>query len=404
MTAFSRQGGHKSVMAYTGMSGPSGAEDPGDLTTLQAGCDPDGTQASGALYRICMPFAPFVWNGGLVVYAHGYVTPTAPLSIPAEADQVALLAIPQGYAFATTSYRTNGLAVVEGIADLVDLVNIFKTQKGAPNKVYLVGVSEGGLITTLAVEQNPDVFSGGLAMCGPYGDFREQINYFGDFRVVFDYFFPELLPGSPISIPVSLTDNWSSYSLTVTQVIENPANSGLVDQLFSVTHAPYDAATPSTKTETTLDLLWYNVFATNDALVKLGGQPFDNQSRLYAGSADDVLLNQGVQRFGADQAALNEVDAQYQATGVLTVPLVTLHTTGDPIIPYWHVARYIGKTIAADNIALQQHNRVERYGHCNFTQTETLNAFSQLVSLVNNPPAYQPVRRLFLPMVTGAPF
>jgi hypothetical protein len=89
----------------------------------------DGTQASGAIYRICMPS---LWNGDLIVYAHGYMAPNQPVHIPEEQ-----LYLPDGtyiptainllgYAFATTSYSTNGLAVREGLADLVDLVSIFK--------------------------------------------------------------------------------------------------------------------------------------------------------------------------------------------------------------------------------------------------------------------------------------
>ena len=62
--------------------------------------------------------------------------------------------------------------------------------------MYLVGVSQGGLVCTLAVEQNPGIFSGGLSLCGPIGDFRRQINYWGDFRVAFDYFFPNVIPFS----------------------------------------------------------------------------------------------------------------------------------------------------------------------------------------------------------------
>jgi pimeloyl-ACP methyl ester carboxylesterase len=99
----------------------------------------------------------------------------------------------------------------------VGLVNIFARQKGAPTMVYLIGASEGGIITALALEQYPDVFDGGLALCGPYGDFRKQIDYFGDFRVVFDYYFPDILPGSPITIPTTLMDDWDSYAMTVTR-------------------------------------------------------------------------------------------------------------------------------------------------------------------------------------------
>jgi pimeloyl-ACP methyl ester carboxylesterase len=377
--------------------------------SVRLGCDPDGVQESGAVYRICMPTFP-PWNGDLVVFAHGYVSPTEPVGIPE--NQMTLpggitladIANSLGYAFATTSYSTNGLAVLEGVADLVDLVDIFTAQKVAPDKVYLIGGSEGGLITALAVERYPDVFDGGLAMCGPYGDFGYQINHFGDFRVVFDYFFPGLLPGSPVDIPGWLLADWDTYyETTIRPEIEDPVNASLVEQLLSVTNAAYDAEDPSSKEATIQALLWYNVFSTNDGMDKLGGQPFDNQDRVYAGSDDDVQLNQVVQRFSADQAALDEIAAYYQTTGHLSVPLVTLHTTGDPLVPYWHVTLYHGKTIAADNVALHEHFEHDRYGHCNFTPPEVLYAFYRLADMVNNPPPYQPVKRAFLPLVMRAP-
>jgi len=384
-------------------------EVPEDVLTARLACDPDGVQESGAIYRLCMPFIP-PWNGDLVVFAHGYVSPTEPVGIPEwqmtlpGGITLASIANSLGYAFATTSYSSNGLAVLEGIADLVDLVDIFTTQKAAPDKVYLIGGSEGGLITALAVEQHPDVFDGGLALCGPYGDFGRQIDYFGDFRVVFDYFFPGLMPGSPTDIPDWLLEEWDTYyETTIRPEIEDPANAGLVDQLLSVTDAAYDTEDASTKEATIQALLWYNAFSTNDGVARLGGLPFGNQDRVYTGSDDDAQLNQGVQRFSADQAALDEIAANYQTTGHLSAPLVTLHTTGDPLIPYWHSAFYHSKTIAADNIALHERFEADRYGHCNFTVTEMLNAVYRLVDMVNNPPPYQPVSRSFLPLVVAAP-
>jgi pimeloyl-ACP methyl ester carboxylesterase len=384
-------------------------EIPESILTNSLACDPDGLQDSGAVYRICVPIFP-PWNGDLVVFAHGYVSPTEPVGIPE--DQMTLpggitladIANLLGYAFATTSYSTNGLAVLEGVADLVDLVDIFTAQKGAPDKVYLIGGSEGGLITTLAVERYPEVFDGGLAMCGPYGDFGRQINYFGDSRVVFDYFFPGLMPGSPVDVPAWLLEEWDTYyETTIKLEIEDPANASQVDQLLNVTNASYDAEDPSTKEETIQALLWYNVSSTNDGINKLGGQPFDNQDRTYAGSDDDAQLKQGVQRFSADQAALDDIAANYQTSGHLSVPLVTLHTIGDPLVPYWHVTRYHGKTMAADNIALHEHFEADRYGHCNFTFFEVLDALNRLVDMVDNPPPYQPVSRVFLPLTMRAP-
>jgi pimeloyl-ACP methyl ester carboxylesterase len=374
-----------------------------------AACDPDGTQASGAVYRICMP-PTSAWNGDLVVYAHGYVRPSEPVGIPE--DQMILpgvgISVPDfvtslGYGFATSSYSTNGLAVRQGLADLVDVVDVFAAQKGTPGRVYLAGVSEGGLITVLAVEGTPDVFDGGLAMCGPYGDFAGQINHIGDMRAVFDYFFPGLIPGSGVDVPAWLVTGWDDYyEATVLPELQEPANASKVDQLLQVTQTPYNPLQPGAREEVIYDLLSYNVEGTNDARDKLGGQPFDNVDRVYAGSSDDARLNRNVGRYAASPAALSEIEAGYQTSGELEAPLVTLHTTGDHVVPYWHMARYRAKTIVADNLALHELRTAGRYGHCRFQVAEILAAFNLLVSMVENPPPYRPAQRSYLPLVVGA--
>ncbi len=359
----------------------------------------DGLQESGATYRICMPAQ---WNGQLLVYAHGYVAPNRPIGIPE--DQMSIggsptvdqLANAQGYAFVTSGYRANGLVIQAGIADLIDAVAIFAEQKGDPTAVLLVGVSEGGAITALAVERHPDIFAGGLALCGPYGDFRGQINYFGDFRVLFDVYFPDLLPPTAVDVPDSLLEQWESgyYTTTILPVISDSANITSVNELLAVAAAPFDAAEPATKIATIERLLWYNVFATNDATLKLGGQPFANGSRRYTGSADDEALNQAVARYAADPVALAAM-AAHETTGQLTRPLITLHTTGDPVVPYWHATAYREKVIAAGRAAFHEQITHANYGHCQFTSAIILDAFGRLTALVANPPQFP----IYLPTI-----
>ena len=378
--------------------------------TSPSKCDPDRQLPSGAWYRICMPSDGTPWNGDLVVYAHGYVAFNKPIAIPE--DQLQLpggVGLPDlinslGFAFATTSYRMNGLAVETAVDDLVDVAKIFSAKHAVPTHTLVTGVSEGGLVTALAVEQRSDVFDGGLAACGPIGDFRGQVNYFGDFRVLFDYFFPGVVPGSPISIPQSLIDNWPAYyTSTIQPIIFAPTNAARLAQLLRVSHAPYVTGLITTIDTSVYDALSYNVMATNDAVQKLGGQPFDNHNRVYAGSANDAQLNQQVQRFTADAAALQDIDLHYQTTGQLTVPLVTLHTTLDQQVPYWHEQLYRVKVILHDSLAFHQHMEVNTYGHCNFNANDALGAFGKLVTMVYSPTARYPSPRQVLPLIFSRP-
>lgn len=89
-------------------------------------CVPGGLP-SGAYSLMCVPAAG--WNGQLVVFAHGYVAFNQPLNFYnlTLADGTPLPALVQGlgYAFATTSYRQNGLAILEGADDIRELVAAF---------------------------------------------------------------------------------------------------------------------------------------------------------------------------------------------------------------------------------------------------------------------------------------
>jgi pimeloyl-ACP methyl ester carboxylesterase len=328
-------------------------------------------QPTGAIGLICVPVQG--WNGDLIVFAHGYIAFNQPLdlqhlTLPGGGD-VPTLAQTLGFAFAASSFRQNGLAVLEGADDLRALVQAFRVAVRPPAHTYAVGVSQGGLIATLLTEQSPDLVSGGLALCAPIGDFRAQGDYLGDFRVLFDYFFPGVLPGSPIAVPQSLIDGWATtYQPAVQRALAT--NPSAARQLIATSKAAIDPGDPASLERTVTGLLWYSTFATNDAMAKLGGNPFGNTGRFYFGSSNDLLLNLGVQRYSANPTALANL-GRYQTTGRLRVPLVTAHTTGDEIVPFWHEIAY------AARVRTSERGRwtplpIFRYGHCNFTAAELL--------------------------------
>lgn len=347
-----------------------------------AACDPDGVQASGSIYRICMP-APASYNGMLVIWAHGFQDAGTPVSIPEDQLCTSELCIPDvvnalGFGFATNSYSKTGLAILEGKADILDLVNLYAAQKGPPSKVFLVGASEGGIITALALEQHPDIFSAGLSACGPIGDFPSQINYFGDARATFNVFFPNVIPGHPFNPSPSLAANWQSYyDGVVAPIVFDPANRARLDQWARVAKLPYDANNYlATVADSVRDVLRYSVVNLVDAATTIGGFPFDNSTRIYRGSSNDTLLNLFVPRIAADPVAVGVMQSQYQTTGALQRPLVTLHTLRDQQVPYFHSQLYTLKTLASGAF-LTRHLpfAVDRFEHCNFTAQELLGSF-----------------------------
>jgi fermentation-respiration switch protein FrsA (DUF1100 family) len=143
--------------------------------------------------------------------------------------------------------------------------------------------------------------------------------------------------------------------------------------LLATAHA---AAAPDAATSA-VDVLWYNVFATNDAASRLGGNPFDNRTRVYSGSGADTALNEQVARFDADPAALASL-AAFETSGAASLPLVIMHTSGDDVVPAWHQTLYLDKARRAGHELTSF--TVDRSGHCNFTATELILGFATLVA------------------------
>lgn len=341
----------------------------------------DGTQASGALYRVCMPAS---WNGTLIMYGRGALFPQSPLSIqdpvlipgPPEVTLSQILNS-QGFAFATSSYSRSGLAILEGVDDLRDLVEIFKDDFGIPSRVIVVGFSAGGYVSLLSVERHPEVYDGGIVGCAG-GSLAEGISYTGDVRAVFDYFFPNLIPGNALQVPPSVIADWTeSYGPQIKQVLLS--NPDKLHQIMAVAGVAIQAAGDEANADAVVTVLRSEASQVADYAQQLGGRPYDNQGVEYTGSEDDIQLNRAVHRYRIDSEAAASLE-DYEASGELVRPLVTLYTTGDPIVPYRTAAEYAAKT--AGN-PLHISFTFRRDGHCTFTATEIQQAL--VVLLANTP-------------------
>ncbi len=343
--------------------------------------------ASGtAQYVVFMPQPAACYNGVMILFAHGYVPQGAPAS--AWQSQLALpdgTSLPTllnslGFGFAASSFSKEGLAILQGVQDTKALTTVIQGLSIPVGKYFVTGASEGGLIATKSVE-NDSTYSGGIAVCGPIGSFRKQVNYFGDVRVLFDYFFPGVLttgtPGeSAINIPPALMLNWASvYEPAIRNAVKS--NFLATVQLISTAKIPIGLNFTNAP-DAIVSALWYNVFATTDAQFTLGGNPYDNVGTVYVGSLGDRRLNAAVPRFAAAPAAVANLHS-YETSGLLHDPLVALHTLADPVVPFWHEALYGVKAIHTGSLGELVEIPVLRYGHCNVNAAEATAAMQALL-------------------------
>ena len=353
---------------------------------------------SGALYLICVPDGFDPATGSLVVYAHGSVPPSPTLALPN--DQLGGLPVAQivtgtlGFAYATTSYRENGLVIVDATKDLQRLVAKFREIYGPlGGNVYAVGASEGGLIVTLATERHSQLFDGTLALCAPIGSFQREINYFDDFRLAFNVYFPALgaLLGDPINVPQAVIAAFGTPSspgplaLAIAAAVTNPLNASSTNALLAAADIPLQlgVSDPLVIAEFIVRLLSYNILYTNQAQDVLGGQPYDNVAPTDYDS-ERPIFGLTVPPYEADQPALSHLRAMYETAGRLKSPLVTLYNVEDPIVPSWHEELYQDKVAAAGATGfLVAQIGSNTFGHCAFSLPEVLAAFGALSQAVN---------------------
>jgi len=302
----------------------------------------------------------------LVVFVPGYTSPFRPIEIPEEQ----LLVSPEGpsipevvtdlgIAFATTSFASNGLITgEEAIPELLGLVDHFKQIYGEPRITYLAGFSLGSVATAQLLERSPAEFDGSLLGCGPLGDFQAQLEYLGDARVLFDYYFPEVLPGDLLDVPQVLREEWEE---TFTPRIEAAflRDPPLTQEFLRVAQIPFDDQDLRIVAVAVSDVLFFNVFGLEDAIDRLGGSAYDNTRRWYQGSRNDLKLNLRVDRFRGDPQALIALQETYQTTGEISIPLVTIHTLGDVTVPYRQAQLFRRKIRSAGEQKNHRESRAE---------------------------------------------
>jgi hypothetical protein len=84
--------------------------------------------------------------------------------------------------------------------------------------------------------------------------------------------------------------------------------------------------------------------------------------------------------FVAQPGGIQYLGDYYRPHGTLSIPLLTLHTTMDPDVPFFHEAALAKIVAAARTSKWLAQQSVQRYGHCNVTPAEVMLTLGRLVS------------------------
>lgn len=345
-----------------------------------------GETGPGSLYAL---YKPVGWNGEVVYYAHGFVDAALPPSIPGGQDNAAGIRDAlgaMGYAVAMSSFSSNGYDFPDGLRRMHQLRGLVRSNFGVPTYNWLAGHSLGAQISQAMAEQYGSQYDGALLMCGVLGGSRAHFQWLGDIRVLFDFFYPGVLPGDVSGWPANIDPYTYIPPRVVAAVTGNPAPLAYI----SAIHQTPLAGTTANELVTSLvtDLIWHARGIGDVTDRTQGHMPYGNIGRVYTGPAPlaPVLaaVNAGVGRFASPRDAQNWLERNYEPAGTPLFPVLTMHTLFDQSVPYFHEGLYGALVTANGNPNLLAQRTIVRYGHCSFTMGETLTAFVDLVNWVKN--------------------
>jgi pimeloyl-ACP methyl ester carboxylesterase len=318
---------------------------------------------NGAAFRIDIPDH---WNGGLVVYCHGYAAKPGTFTEQKLPLQLAVFT-DQGYAVAQSGYATGGWAIQEAAVDTETLRRYFVTKYGKPKETYITGHSMGGFLTMMLAETYPSTYDAAMPLCGPLAApvwFMSRGAFDG--MVLFNYYFPGILP-DPTKIPSDFANNRALQD-KIEQALEAAPDKATALRRQNNLKSNKDLAS-------TMAFVSYLIKELQD---RASGNPFDNRNVIYNGTLDDNTLNSAIPRYAADPKAVAYLNSYYTPTGRIQKPMLAIHTSYDPLVPVYIPNMYESTVEQAGSAALFVQQFVKHDGHCAILPDEISRGFTEL--------------------------
>jgi hypothetical protein len=361
----------------------------------------------GAPYRIRVPA---VWNGTLLVFAHGYrdkadhlgevdnrnadIAPNAALEAP-------LLAA--GYALAGSAYRDNGWAVEEGIHDTKDLTVLFRHLVGQPDRTILWSVSLGSIIGLESMERFGGIYDGALCMCAPAAGSTRIWDAGLSLYLAYDVVFGTPSTWGTVGEVRNNIDFETEVFPKLLAEVSNPANFPRFEFVRLVGGTPGRGLTPPPPPLFYPGWLFTDMAFLTEFRAELqrraGGPYVQNLDHSYSLSAAERLyLNSlGVPDFvidgwlaqmnartniSAPPAPRNYVEHFATFKGKIKNPVLTMHTIIDPLVVVANESAYAETVADAGRSNRLFQTYTTGNGHCAFTGPQILTAVSAIDSWV----------------------
>ncbi len=361
---------------------------------------PDGTTCwsgqdeMGAYYWIVKPKN---WNGNLILHAHG-----GPFLGAASLDRVTddfkrwSIWVKEDYAWAATSFRAGGVAVMSAAEDIARLLPIATAVVGSPKKIILHGQSWGASVAARAAEVDGPLakvdpkIDALLLTSGVLGGGTKSYDFRLDLRVLWQYVcnnhprenetpYP-LWQGLPKNTKMSQEDIKTRVNeclgLDKPEAQRSPKQRESLQTIMAVIKIPEKSIQGHLAWATNhfQDIVWNRLDGKN---------PFSNDTVYYVGSKNDQDLNQKVLRYTADPKAVLAFAKDTNPTGNITVPIVTIRGIKDPVA-FVELADTWQKTVQA---AGHENNMVQLYTddseHSYLTNAQYIAAMDSLLAWID---------------------
>ena len=319
---------------------------------------------NGADYMICIPDN---WNGGLVMYAHGYEAVGEDLpGFEKEVTDFMKIFTERGFAYAAAGYKRQGLVIKDGIEDTEALRSYFERKYGKPDTSIVTGHSMGGMISIATIEKYPAEYDGALPLCGWLAPVHSLMKYSLNMLATYDCLFG---------------DNTGKI-VTGEEMVEEKTIQRKLDQKshLAALHAEHFGLPPGQLAQS---IAFYQ-YVTKETAQWAGGLPAGNQETIYSGFGfRDDSLNKSIKRYSADPEAEEYFIEYCTPTGEISDPVVAMHTTSDWILPAKSYKYYEQMTHIKGTDHLYKQIYVSEDGHCNFTLQQTARAFEKLLDSID---------------------